>query len=315
MSNSKFIISLDFELFWGVTDVQDLDSYRQNVLGEWEAIPRMLDQFEKYEISASWAAVGMTICENYDEWLEFVPDKTPNYKNKKLSNYNYGDLAQQNPELFFGKGLLKKIDSCPNQEIATHSFSHMYFNEDGIDKGDMEKDLDLAFKIAKANNLSYSSIVFPRNQYNDEILDLLPGFGIKNYRGNLDHFLYRDGHYLKGGKATRSIRFLDSFFPIHVKKTYSIPEDEELRNIPAGFFLRPYQGNPKVLNPLKLKRLLNQMNKAAQEKEIFHLWWHPHNFGVFVEENLNYLEIILSHFQNLRDKYDMESCSMSSLSS
>ncbi|SVE22907.1 uncharacterized protein METZ01_LOCUS475761, partial [marine metagenome] len=186
---------------------------------------------------------------------------------------------------------------------------------EGIDKEDMKKDLDLALKIAKTNDLKYSSIVFPRNQYNDDILDLLPKYGIRNYRGNLDHFLYRDGHYLKGGNLARSIRFLDSFFPIHTKKTYPMPEDQKLRDIPAGFFLRPYQGNPRVLKFLKFKRLVSQMNKAAEEKEIFHLWWHPHNFGVFLEENLNYLETILTHFKNLRDKYDMESCSMSSLGS
>ena len=84
MNNSKFVISLDFELFWGVTDVQDLNSYKQNVLGEWEAIPRILELFEKFEISATWAVVGMTICESFDEWLEFVPDETPKYKNQKL---------------------------------------------------------------------------------------------------------------------------------------------------------------------------------------------------------------------------------------
>lgn len=313
MTNPKFIISLDFELFWGVTDVQDLDSYRQNVLGEREAIPRILDQFEKHEISATWAIVGMILCENYDEWLEFVPDKTPKYKNQKLSNYNYGDLAQQNPELFFGKGLLKKIDSCPNQEIATHSFSHMYFNEEGIDKRDMEKDLDLAFKIAKANNLSYSSIVFPRNQYNDSILSLLPSYGIRNYRGNLDHFLYRDGHYIKGGKIIRSLRYLDHFLPIHLKKTYPVPSKRNLINIPAGFFLRPYQGNPSFLNPLKLNRLKNQMTKAAKNKEVLHLWWHPHNFGVSQNENINFLILILQHFKELQEEYGMESHSMHSL--
>ena len=57
------------------------------------------------------------------------------------------------------------------------------------------------------------------------------------------------------------------------------------------------------------------MNKAAEAKEILHLWWHPHNFGVFLDDNLNYLEVILTHFKNLRDKHDMESCSMSTLSS
>ena len=54
----QFIISLDFELLWGVRDHADRDSYGQNVTGARAAVPRMLDLFERHGIAATWATVG-----------------------------------------------------------------------------------------------------------------------------------------------------------------------------------------------------------------------------------------------------------------
>jgi hypothetical protein len=35
----------------------------------------------------------------------------------------------------------------------------------------------------------------------------------------------------------------------------------------------------------------------------FHLWWHPHNFGLNLRENLAFLEELLRHHRNLRERY------------
>jgi hypothetical protein len=47
-SNDKgiFVISLDFELHWGVWDVTTKEKYGANILGVKEVIPRLLDLFE-----------------------------------------------------------------------------------------------------------------------------------------------------------------------------------------------------------------------------------------------------------------------------
>ena len=39
--SGQFVISLDFELLWGVRDHSDKQSYGQNVLGAREAVPRI----------------------------------------------------------------------------------------------------------------------------------------------------------------------------------------------------------------------------------------------------------------------------------
>ena len=45
-----FIISLDFELNWGVHDVLPIERYGENIIGAREAIPRMLELFNEFDI-------------------------------------------------------------------------------------------------------------------------------------------------------------------------------------------------------------------------------------------------------------------------
>ena len=57
------IISLDFELFWGMLDVCPLEKYQDHVLGGRKAIPGLLALFQKYGIHATWATVGYLFAE------------------------------------------------------------------------------------------------------------------------------------------------------------------------------------------------------------------------------------------------------------
>ena len=58
VSQPTLIISLDFELFWGMQDVVSLEAYKDNILGVRKAIPMMLEMFRNKGIHATWAAVG-----------------------------------------------------------------------------------------------------------------------------------------------------------------------------------------------------------------------------------------------------------------
>ena len=55
------------------------------------------------------------------------------------------------------------------------------------------------------------------------------------------------------------------------------------------------------------------MEFAAQRGLGFHLWWHPHNFGIYLEQNLAFLGKILAHYAKLRAQYGMESLGMGEL--
>jgi len=45
------------------------------------------------------------------------------------------------------------------------------------------------------------------------------------------------------------------------------------------------------------------MESAARRGESFHLWWHPHNFGTHLRENLAILDELLRFHVVLRDRY------------
>ena len=94
---SEFVISLDFELLWGVRDHADRESYGRNILGGREAIPRILDLFERHGIRATWATVGFLFAEDKDELLASLPPEElrPTYAQDALSNYRYlGEVGQ-----------------------------------------------------------------------------------------------------------------------------------------------------------------------------------------------------------------------------
>ena len=55
------------------------------------------------------------------------------------------------------------------------------------------------------------------------------------------------------------------------------------------------------------------MTHAAKHGLTYHLWWHPHNFGINIKENLAFLEKILVHYQKLSKKYVFRSVSMQQL--
>src|SRR5713226_4105770 len=123
------VISLDFELHWGVRDSKPLDSYRQNLLGERTAVPAMLRLFQKYGIHATWAAVGFLFFENKGELLDSLPARRPAYRDRRLSPYQdverLGVNESEDP-LHFAASLIRQVSATPHQEIGSHTFSHYY---------------------------------------------------------------------------------------------------------------------------------------------------------------------------------------------
>ena len=80
-------------------------------------------------------------------------------------------------------------------------------------------------------------------------------------------------------------------------------------DVPASRFLRPV-GKSAVLERLRLRRITSAMETAARRRRLFHLWWHPHNFGIDLEENLAFLRGILDYFRTLQERYGMRSMTM-----
>jgi hypothetical protein len=81
----SFVISLDFELLWGVRDNKlSISNYGKNILGVRQAIPAMLNMFRKYHVHATWATVGLLLFDNKKELLEYLPERRPKYANRSF---------------------------------------------------------------------------------------------------------------------------------------------------------------------------------------------------------------------------------------
>lgn len=307
MTTAKFVISLDFELFWGVSDSQTVAGYGGNVLGEWQAIPRLLALFGRYGLRATWATVGMILCRDYQHWRAIRPAVPPGYARVEISPYSMDSLVSEHPRLFFARPLVEQILTTHGQELATHTYSHFYCNEAGATPGQFAADLACARSVAAEMGVSLQSLVFPRNQVVGNFLSVLPDAGIEVYRGNAQHWLYRNGDAVAGGIAGRAIRFADACLPLSGQCTVREQAKDGLLNVPASLFLYPWCARQSSLLALRLHRVKQGMTTAARTGRMFHLWWHPHNFGVNLEENLALLEAILQHYQVLADTYGMQS--------
>ena len=315
MENGTLVISLDFELLWGVFDKVNWTEKVAYFNNTRTVIPEILKLFEKYEISCTWATVGMLFNESWEEWNTNIPDNLPGYNNQKLSAYNFGESIQskETEKLCFAPDLIKLIKATPKQEIGTHTYSHYYCLEPGQDAAAFEADLNKTSELASGFGIELSSLVFPRNQYNSQYLQICEKLGLNTLRTNPDNWYWQNTQ--KDSLAQKIFRTGDAYLGTQ-DKTYKTNEihkfSQNVTGQKASRLLRPYSSSP-VLNRLKIKRICSEMKKAAKNGEIYHLWWHPHNFGNNPEKNLKELDLILKEFKFLKKKHDFQSENMSTI--
>ena len=302
------VISLDFEIHWGMRDKERPDGPgRASLLGAREAVPRVRDCFKRSGVAATWATVGFLFARNRDELAEFAPAIRPRYTNSQLAPWDepVGHNELDDP-LHYAPSLIDQISRCPRQEIATHTYSHYYCLEAGQSAESFDADLKSAAAIATSQGHSLHSIVFPRNQHNPAYADVLLRNGIVCYRGNPHSWMYRGD-----SRVHRVARLVDSCGNLSGPNTIGwgslIEPETGLVNVPASFMLRPWSARLAGMRQRRIERCLTH---AARHGEIAHLWWHPHNFGSNRDRNIAMLDQIVGHFQRLRDQYGMESLTM-----
>lgn len=312
------MLSLDFELMWGVRDKRSIEQYGGNIIGVHKVIPRLLELFHKFGIKGTFSAVGFLFFESKKELLDNLPKKLPNYNDGNLSPYiGYFERIGEDAisDLYhFAPGLIKEIKKYPDQEIGTHTFSHYYCLEDGQTVDDFREDLLSAQKISQKNGINITSLIFPRNQYNANYLEVCREMGIICYRGNENSSLYKPEKGTES-RVKRAFRLLDSYINLSGHNCYT---DKVLKssipvNIPSSRFLRPYSKKLVLSEGLRLQRIKSGMTYAARHKQTYHLWWHPHNFGINQNENFLFLEKILQHYKQLNGKFNFQSYTMSAL--
>lgn len=310
--NGVLCISLDTEFFWGVHDTAPA-SYVENVRqARKTVIPTLLKQFENYGIHATWAVVGAAFYRTRESLLRALPpeNERPTYDNPLRSPYSLLDRIQEDAEelsSFLAGNDLDKIRAVPFQEIGTHTFSHYYCNEKGQTPKQFQADLKAALQTANDSGLNIRSLVFPKCEYSAPYLEVCNHLGIRVFRGIEDNWIYNSNLPMPLKKV---LRFADAYFPLSGNNCHYPKPECGVLNICGSRIFKPYFQKLAILEPLKVRRICSQMTHAAKTGKVFHLWWHPHNFGDHTEKNLNNLTKVLEHYKYLQERYHMRSMNM-----
>jgi hypothetical protein len=272
--------------------------------------------FKQDDIHATWATVGFLFARDPEELAALQPAVTPSYDNHRLSPYPLlRTLASRGTidRYHYGWPLVELVSQLPTQELATHTLSHYWALEAGASTEAFEHDVEMAIRVAADRGIELRSIVFPRNQVAQECIDVLPRYGIRAYRGNLPGFMHQPSFPSRIALLpARAMRLVDTYVPLTRVSGSTVPLEKVagVTNVAATRFLRPYDHRRRALEKLRLRRIRGEMTQAARTGGVYHLWWHPHNFGVNQPENFAVLDEILTTFRRLRDEYGFRSMSM-----
>jgi len=312
------VISLDFELHWGLINTYPLESIQHRLSGARKAIPSILKLFEEFEVHATWAPVGFLFFNNRKDLMTAIPNCRPSVEKNMLSPYdilpNIGNDELSDP-YHYASSIIDQILAAPNQEVATHTFAHCIWDRIPADTDSFKADIKAVLGTALSRGLEISSIVFPQNKYNLDLIRVLKEQGILAYRGNGQYWY---SHFDKKDSFSRPLfrfcRFLDRHISLSGSNAYPLEKIGEKApyNIAGSMGLEFFSHAPclSILEPLRLRRLTSSLTKAAEQRGIFHLWWHPHQFGDDSESKVHFLRLFLVHFSALREKYGLQSLTM-----
>lgn len=277
----RIVISLDFEMRWGLYDIlgKNRDAYRKELEDVREVVPATLSMFAERGLKATWATVGALACRDWNEYFRRAP-QPPKYLKKHMRLTEEYAEVDPDGELHFAPDLIEMVRNTPGQELGTHTFSHICMKEPGITGDDVAADLQ-AFQMLWREKYGHQavSIAFPRNQV--AFLDVVRKAGIRVWRENEDAWYYRGRTTGSVSESTvvRGLRLIDDVNPLLRRSSPMVGGATR-----STMFIR--FNLPQVMWELHMQRLRNEVRKL-RSGEVLHIWWHPHNVGGNLKERLN----------------------------
>ncbi len=306
-----FTLSLDFELVWGSRDLYDpLEPLLEQArVTRTEVFGPLLGRLQGLGIPATWATVGhLFLAEARREGgvlhPQVVPPRHPWYPRPWFQDVPEGSEAQH-PE-YYARSLVERLVQA-GQEIGSHSFSHILFDDPGCSRQCADSDLAACVALARGLGVELRSFVFPRNRLGH--LDLLQRHGFLCYRGPspdwyapLPRALGRLGHLAQVLRASPPPTVMPERDP------------HGLWNIPASSSFFPAEGRRRHI-PVRLRteRALAGLRAARTDGCLFHLWLHPINLASLPGPMLEGLGRVLDEAARLRDRGELEILSMGQL--
>lgn len=265
----KVVLSLDFELGWGVLD-SSLWRQRENN-GVYERMrsimPELLGLMADLEMPATWALVSSMLCPTVDK-VE-IGHLKQGYRNAVASF-----LKEAKPSTWNAIDLCELLLQDNRQEIATHSATHLYVSHEDADERSYVEDIGLSLEqLLEFTGVKSSSIVYPRDQvdWKDAIA--------KEYRldGRLNPaFGMRSGPL---ARAARAFRNLGGNYPL---SSVSIGAYDEIYHGGSIYFnwqANKYARLKRYILARQIDRLLSDIRLRNRAGQVCHIWLHPFNLS------------------------------------
>lgn len=311
-SPATFVLSLDFELAWGMRDLLGDKAQREECrLTREVVVPRMLELFERYEMPASWCTVGQL----FDKEIPDPPEShfskfeapSPSWIDRPWFEGAPSGREEDIPD-YLCPSLIERIRSIsPPQEIGCHGFSHVIFGDPSCSRACAQSEIQACVERAEAAGIHLDSMVYPRNEAGHR--DVLREHGFICYRGK--------GRDMIPGASGRVAQLSHILSVLSQRFAYPVvPQRDELGlwNIPASMMLFPAHGIRKyVPMSFRVRRAQRGLDAAVESGQVFHLWFHPINLAHETEGLLGALEQILRYASQLRGEAKLRFLSMGDL--
>jgi hypothetical protein len=233
------------------------------------------------------------------------------------------DWRRKKPELFrkrvynhaecfnYALSLVPKILATPRQELASHTFFHDYAFDPGQTRADFAEDLPAAKRAAGRLGIEMHSLVFPWNQHNAEYLSVCRDEGFIVIRSIPGASLYTGSARSEDNVPRRVDRLADTHSPLTKDVAASVCEPiDGVVAVPASRFLRSVNGKTRVFERHRPSRITRSITATARSGGLFHLWWHPHDFGLDTQDDLDFLRRALDLYSLLKDSDNLRSLSI-----
>jgi peptidoglycan/xylan/chitin deacetylase (PgdA/CDA1 family) len=290
----------------------------------WENWLRLVEMFERYDVSTTWAIVGRLFTEGSvmdappaEDWLrESAVEST-----ERGLTTDVVELPRLNQTLS-GRPLVEAVlESDTDHDVGSHSYSHPRVTE--LTKEAARADFEAAVTAMADWGVDPVSFVYPANAVAHR--DVLKQAGFACYRGEA-----RPGSDSGGGFSDESaIRPLLDCVPetwkhraVQVKDRGSEAIRYTFGDEPPALVEPAYDENGLVAIPQSMPSLYRMprrlrcairatdryplarvarmgIDRAIEEDGIFHLWFHPHDF--YSDADFESLSRVLEHLANRRD--------------
>jgi hypothetical protein len=271
-----FIFSLDTEL---ATGQFDRDQARHRLFSpdgsrEREAIYRLIDLLEQFDVAGTWAVVGHLF---YKACEDCAICPLRDWSGKYSS---FEEAYKTSSPLWYGDDVIDAlVRRGARQEIAFHGYSHRIFDEDLMSPEAARVEVQEWLRVGARKGIVPASVTFPRNRAGH--LDILREAGLVCYRGEpATPPLFKHGY---AGKLMKTMGKLTGLSRVPIF-------DLTCRESGGLVVLQPseylFDINRKLelfldsvaLHNLRINRIVAGVKRAAREKKMIHIWAHPCDF-------------------------------------